>query len=575
MFEPLSGIATRQTGTMICPRCQHSLRDTAQFCDGCGLSLDAYNTPTERLDPRRRDGPAPPDDPLVGRLLDSRYELVARLGEGGMGAVYRARRRHIGDEVAVKILLKQYVASAEASERFRREARAAALLRHPNVVGIYDFGEAQGEDAPAYIVMELVEGVSLRDLIRREGKLRPERAVSLMRDICAGVGAAHKRGIVHRDLKPDNIIVLPLQEVDERESVKVVDFGIAKLRDVQSGLSLTQTGAVLGTPYYMSPEQCRGEPLDARSDVYSLGVMLYEMLTGLPPFSGTTIAGLITKHLTEAPPSISLQPGVSAALDEVYKRALAKEKNARQADATVLSRELQRALASASNPPVAYAPVTVGPPQTVPSLRETLGQSPSFRPQTQPNGKSRRVWWVAGGLMVLILGVIAIGAALKLMPGETRNASKSSSAGPANTSLPPGSDSTTGAQPSSAERGSDDSNTDGPGGIGAGELDMKGRWTGTTGPSGQAAVLVISESRGDAFKGVLEQGNFRISVNGSVNTKTRQVTIQETRVLKGEGWSLGKGTGEISTDWQTMTGTGSDEIGGPLGVTYDWSFSKR
>ena len=226
---------------MICPRCQHSLRDTAQFCDGCGLSLDAFNTPTEQLNLDGQDSPAPIDDPLVGRLLDSKYELVARLGEGGMGAVYRARRLHIGDEVAVKILLKQYVASAGAIERFRREARAAALLRHPNAVAIYDFGEAPGEDVPAYIVMELVEGISLRELIRREGKLAPARAVSLIRDICAGVGAAHKRNIVHRDLKPDNIIVLPPQDVDERETVKVVDFGIAKLRDVQTELSLTQS----------------------------------------------------------------------------------------------------------------------------------------------------------------------------------------------------------------------------------------------------------------------------------------------------------------------------------------------
>ena len=560
---------------MICPRCKHSLRDTAQFCDGCGVSLNDFNTPTERLD-RRQDLPVPIDDPLVGRVLDSKYELVSRLGEGGMGAVYRARRLHIGDEVVVKVLLEQYVASPAAIERFRREARAAALLRHPNVVAIYDFGEARGEDAPAYIVMELVEGISLRHLIRHEGKLAPARAVSLMRDICAGVGAAHRRDIVHRDLKPDNIIVLPPPDADERETVKVLDFGIAKLRDVETALSLTETGAMLGTPYYMSPEQCRGESLDPRSDVYSLGVMLYEMLTGVPPFNGPNVASLITKHLTEAPPSVSLQPGVSSALDAVYKRALAKDKNMRQADATAFSRELQTAQEdsrSAPSAPYVHAPL---PHQTAQVLGTTFPQSPqTFAPQAQPTAKSRRVWWVTGGLLALIISAIVVGFALRLIPGNNNSGTNVSTGGQANTPQPDGSNSTTEARQSSAETGSGNSNTDGSSGIRSDELKMKGKWMGTTGPSNQAAVLMINASQGTTFEGILEQGDYRVAVNGSVNRETRQVTIQETRVLKGEGWSLGKGTGEISTDGRTMSGTGSDEMGRQFGITYDWSFSKQ
>ena len=550
---------------MICPKCQHTLRDTARFCDGCGLSLNDFDTPTERLD-RRRDSPRPIDDPLVGRILDSKYELVSRLGEGGMGAVYRARRLHIGDEVVVKILLKQYVANAAAIERFRREARAAALLRHPNVVGIYDFGEARGEDAPAYIVMELVEGISLRDLIRREGGLAPARGISLMRDICAGVGAAHRHNIVHRDLKPDNIIVMPPLDAGEREMVKVLDFGLAKLRDLQTALSLTQAGSVIGTPYYMSPEQCRGEPLDPRSDVYSLGVMLYEMLTGVPPFKGPTVASLITKHLTEAPPSISLRPGVSTALDAVYKRALAKDKNIRQADAIALSRELQTArVETMPEPSATPTPALLRSPQTAQVWGTTLQSAPTITQLEQPAGKSRRAWWVVGGLMVLIVCAVLIGFALGLIPGSNTPG----------TNVSTGSDSTAEAQQSSAETGSVSSNADGSSDIRSDELKMKGKWVGTTGPSNQAAVLMINSSHGSTFEGVLEQGNFRISVNGSVNTETRQVTIQETRVLKGEGWSLGKGTGEISTDGRTMSGTGSDEMGRQFGVTYNWSFSKQ
>jgi serine/threonine protein kinase len=544
---------------MICPKCQHALRDTAQFCDGCGVSLNDFNTPTERLD-RRKDLLVLMNDPLVGRVLDSKYELVSRLGEGGMGAVYRARRLHIGDEVAVKILLKQYVASAEAVERFRREARAAALLRHPNVVAIYDFGEARGEDAPAYIVMELVEGMSLRDLIRREGSIAPARAVSLMRDICAGVGAAHRRNVVHRDLKPDNIIVLPPPGAGERETVKVLDFGIAKLRDVQTALSLTEAGALMGTPYYMSPEQCRGEQLDARSDVYSLGVVFYEMLTGVPPFIGPNMASLVTKHLTEAPPPLSLRPGVSPALDAVYQRALAKDKNMRQADATAFSRELQAALEDTrSAPSVVHAPAP-RPHQTAQVLGTTLVQSPhTFASQAQPAGGSRRVWWVAGGLITLIISAVLIVFALRRTPGNDNPVTNVSTVGQMNTPHPTGGD----------------SNTDASSGAHSDELNMKGKWMGTTGPSNQAAVLMINASHGNTFEGVLEQGDYRISVNGSVNPETRQVTIQETRVLKGEGWSLGKGTGEISADGRTMTGTGSDEMGAQFGVTYNWSFSKQ
>jgi serine/threonine protein kinase len=561
---------------MICPKCQHSLRDTAQFCDGCGVSLNDFNTPTERLD-RRKDLAEPVDDPLVGRVLDSKYELVSRLGEGGMGAVYRARRLHIGDEVAVKILLKEYVASAEAVERFRREARAAALLRHTNVVGIYDFGEARGEDAPAYIVMELVEGMSLRDLIRRGGNIAPARAVSLMRDICAGVGAAHRRNIVHRDLKPDNIIVLPPPpDADERETVKVLDFGIAKLRDVQTALSLTEAGAVMGTPYYMSPEQCRGEPLDARSDVYSLGVMLYEMLTGVPPFNGPNIASLITKHLTEAPPSLSLRPGVSPTLDAVYQRALAKDKNVRQADATAFSRELQAALEDTRLAPPAIDAPAPRAHQTAPVLGTTLAQSPhTFASQAQPHGGPRRGWWVAGGLMALIVGAVLIVFGLRLIPRDNNHGTNVSTGGQANTPQTTGGDSTAEAHQSPAETGPGGSNPDGSSGVRSDELRMKGKWTGTTGPSNQAAVLMINASQGSTFEGVLEQGDYRISVNGSVNAETRQVTIQETRVLKGEGWSLGKGAGEISTDWRTISGTGSDEMGRQFGVTYNWFFSKQ
>ncbi|HYX41341.1 MAG TPA: serine/threonine-protein kinase, partial [Pyrinomonadaceae bacterium] len=261
---------------MNCPRCQQEVEDGQLYCSSCGLSLAGDTKETELLPALDNSFKTVATDPLIGRVLDAKYELLAPLGAGGMGTVYRARRVHIGDEVAVKVLSPQYVSSSESVERFRREARAAALLRHPNVVTIHDFGEPRGDDAPAYIVMELVEGRSLKSLLIEEGKLAPARAVALMQGICAGVAAAHRRNVIHRDLKPDNIIVIPPEREGERETVKVIDFGIAKLRDTDTtAATLTIAGTVLGTPHYMSPEQCRGENLDARADVYSLGAIFY------------------------------------------------------------------------------------------------------------------------------------------------------------------------------------------------------------------------------------------------------------------------------------------------------------
>jgi serine/threonine protein kinase len=289
-------------------------------------------------------------DRLMGRLFDAKYELFARLGTGGMGTVYRARRVYVGDEVAIKVLHQNRLTRPEAVERFRREARAVAMLCHPNVVTVYDYREMRGESAQTYLVMELAQGTTLSQLLKRVGRLAPTRAIALMRDICAGVGAAHQRGIVHRDLKPDNIIVAPPRKPAESETVKVVDFGIAKLSD-PAAAPLTQAGMVIGTPYYMSPEQCLGEELDARSDVYSLGIMLYEMLAGRRPFMAPTPTGVIAKHLTEAPPPLPNHMGLPSGLEAVLLRALAKDPAARPADANAFAQELQTALSPAATAP--------------------------------------------------------------------------------------------------------------------------------------------------------------------------------------------------------------------------------
>lgn len=279
-------------------------------------------------------------------MLGGKYELLGVLGMGSMGAVYRARRKRIGDEVVVKTLLPSL---AQESARFHREAEAAASVKHSNVVIIHDSDEARGE-LPAFIAMEMVKSVPLRHVLQNEGRLEPARAVMLMRRICAGVGAAHGLGVVHRDLKPENVMVVPPEEEGETETVKVLDFGLAKLLDKEATL-ITQKDAVLGTAYYMPPEQWRGEEVDARADVYSLGVMLYEMLTGKWPFTGRTRDELMMKHLSEPPPSLMLDRGAPPELEAVIKRALAKERDARPADAKAFGHELQEATKASVIPP--------------------------------------------------------------------------------------------------------------------------------------------------------------------------------------------------------------------------------
>ncbi len=282
----------------------------------------------------------------AGRVLGGRYQLDVAIGSGGMGDIYRARRLHIGDTVAVKVLRPEVVDNAQSRQRFYREARAAAMLHHPNAVVIHDFGE--DSDGTAYIVMELLEGQSLRHLLIEEGTIGPERTMEIVRQSCAALEAAHRGGIVHRDIKPDNIMLLDAHS--GADHVKILDFGIAKLRDkaldtLSLEKNLTNVGTVIGTPHYMSPEQCQGEPADARSDIYSLGVVVYEMLTGVTPFVAKTPTGVAIKHVTEAPKPLSdLRPGLAPTIERVVLKALEKKPEARQQSALEFAKEFTIAL---------------------------------------------------------------------------------------------------------------------------------------------------------------------------------------------------------------------------------------
>jgi beta-lactam-binding protein with PASTA domain/tRNA A-37 threonylcarbamoyl transferase component Bud32 len=269
-------------------------------------------------------------DPLIGTLFDGRYQILKRLGSGGMATVYLAEDQELGRQVAIKILNTKHASDEQFVERFRREASSAASLNHPNIVAIYDRGEAEGT---YYIAMEVIQGRSLKELLLTRGASPVSVAIAYTRQILAALRFAHRHGIVHRDIKPHNIIV------DDEGRVKVTDFGIAHAGTSQ----MTEVGSIIGTAQYLSPEQARGTPVDARSDLYSVGIVLYELLTGDVPFSGDTPVEIAMRHLSTIPePPSGKRPEVSSELDAVVLRALAKDPDDRYQSADEMDADLAR-----------------------------------------------------------------------------------------------------------------------------------------------------------------------------------------------------------------------------------------
>src|SRR3954447_3866934 len=245
-------------------------------------------------------------------IVDGRYRAVRRLGAGGMAEVWCAEDEVLGRQVALKLLGGRFAEDPDFRERFRREAQAAAGLTHPNIVGIFDRSEWEGTP---YIAMELVDGRTLKELVSERGPLPPPVAVNFVEQVLRALGYAHRRGIVHRDVKPQNVII------DAEGTAKVADFGIARAANSE----MTETGAIVGTVQYLSPEQAQGRPVDSRSDLYSAGVVLYELLTGQVPFDGEAPVSIALKHVSEPPvPPAQLEPGTPPALEAVVLRALEK-----------------------------------------------------------------------------------------------------------------------------------------------------------------------------------------------------------------------------------------------------------
>jgi len=286
--------------------------------------------------------------PPITRVFANRYELREEIGRGGMADVYLAHDRLLDRRVAVKVLLPESASDATNIERFRREARAAAGLSHPHIVSVYDWGE---EDGASFIVMEYVPGQTLREIIQSHGRLGPMDAARIAAEIADALSFAHANGVVHRDVKPANVLITP------QGQVKVADFGIAR---AETGEPLTKTGAVLGTATYFSPEQAQGFPLDGRSDVYALGVVLYEMVTGVAPFTASSPVSIAYKHVRETPaPPSSLVPELAGAMDRMVLTAMAKDVEARYPSAQDFRADLLR---FERGRPLAGAPVA--PPTT-------------------------------------------------------------------------------------------------------------------------------------------------------------------------------------------------------------------
>jgi eukaryotic-like serine/threonine-protein kinase len=379
---------------------------------------------------------------MIGRLINGRYRLIAPLGEGGMATIWRAVDEQLDREVAVKLLREQFGSDAGFAARFRQEARAAGSLSHPNIVPVYDYGT--DADGAQFIVMQLVEGDNLATLLRERDHLETDDAVRIALGVASALEAAHRRGLVHRDVKPGNILL-----TDDGD-VKVTDFGIAR---AVAEASMTVTGTTLGSVHYFSPEQARGDEVTGTSDVYALGIVLYEMLTGRRPFEGDSAAGVALKRLSEDPPPPSTYRPVPSGLSAIVMRALQREPVDRFPDAGSFAEALRlwqrdpsaasaamagmpavsdgEAEPQAAPPPPSGEPTVYVPPRvTMPSDRAAAGGRPPARRGPPPSQRDQGTpWWtwLLVLLAVLLLGLIGF-LGMQILGNLTPGASPSPSA---------------------------------------------------------------------------------------------------------------------------------------------------
>lgn len=353
-------------------------------------------------------------DPYIGRVLANRYRILRRLGSGGMGSVYLGLNIPLKQDVAVKVMFGELARDMNAVKRFHREALTTSRLSHPNTVRVFDFG--QEPDGLLFLVMEFVKGMPLSGVISKMGRIPPPRVLTIARQVLGALAEAHAAGIVHRDLKPQNIMMIEMPGADD--FAKVVDFGIAKIASATGETSLTKTGMSIGSPTYMSPEQAEGKSIDHRSDLYSLGVILYEMLTGRPPFLGETPLAVLVKHMTEPPPL--LPADVPQRLAHFVMNLLEKKPAMRPQTA-------EEALAHLEAPDIlSRAPSADGGVQPASREFEVVPAAfprtdpvpvvPTIAVEMAPAKKKRVLPWIAGS--VLAGGVVLVALAVGLSGGD-------------------------------------------------------------------------------------------------------------------------------------------------------------
>jgi len=402
-----------------CPACRKEVPDGSRFCPFCGGKLASQQEK--------------PQDPLVGRVIADKYAVKKWLASGAMGRIYLAEHKALGKQVVLKVLHRHLLVEEDQVKRFHREAKAASRLNHPNAISMLDFG--QTEDGLFYIAMEYLPGRDLCRILAEEGRLSPERTIRIVEQILEALEEAHGVGVVHRDLKPENVMIEDLRT--RQDFVKVLDFGIAKIRDTtgEGGISSfkTATGMVFGTPEYMSPEQIRGDELDGRSDLYSLGILMYQMLSGVLPFEGESVLEVATAHLQQPPPPLQKKvPNLPAPIVAFVERLLQKKREdrfpsageARKAIqelwgslrarpvAPVDPSELRTVLVSsasegASHAPPGHRPPAHAPVPEVPTItNDPTERSPPF--DVVIRGTSRWKWLGWGVLLVLVAGGVLL-----------------------------------------------------------------------------------------------------------------------------------------------------------------------
>jgi serine/threonine protein kinase len=312
--------------TVKCPKCDSENTDTARFCSNCATSLQ----PSEDIPVQTKTIEAPKEELTTGSTFAGRYQIVEELGRGGMGNVYKAQDTEIKEKIALKLIKPEISSDKKTIERFQNELKLARKISHRNVCRMHDLGKSEGN---YFITMEYVDGENLKGMIRMMGQLSSGKAISIAKQVCEGLSEAHRIGVVHRDLKPSNIMI------DKDGNAKIMDFGIARSL---TGKGITGVGVMIGTPEYMSPEQVESKEIDQRSDIYSLGVILYEMVTGQVPFEGDTPYSIGVKHKSEAPRNPKeINPQISDDLNRMILKCLEKEKDKRYQSAGELRSELE------------------------------------------------------------------------------------------------------------------------------------------------------------------------------------------------------------------------------------------